>query len=75
MTVFDFFKPLDVFGITDAAEDVSDSVIEIATSLADGELPRQKTVKTLVAAGLDVAAIAAMFEVSEDFIRESLGEE
>lgn len=58
-----------VFGfLTSTIENALDAAINSLEDLADGELPSSRNVATLIDAGLTVAAIASMYNVSDSII-------
>ena len=61
--------------IESLAGDAFDVVDSALNSLSEGELPSKYTVRKMFQVGMEVYAIAAVFNVGEDVIRELLNKE
>lgn len=60
-----------VFGfLTDTIEETLDAALDSIDCLLDGELPPTRHVAKLLDAGMTIAAIASMYNVSEAAIKE-----
>lgn len=57
-----------MFGLVD----MIDNALTVGGNLLAGELPSQREVAKLIADGIEIAAIAAFFDVSVDVIQEML---